>query len=245
MKNNKIATIIFLCLTAVTAIAGVALLISGMNSPGQTESVPFIVGVFVLLIAFVFLISALSIWAQTARQRNRRAALGSFIAQNGLENAVCLTGMYSKKGEAGKAAAKSAASAAAGIAFAALFGFGAYKIYSAGKAMEYILCDKGLFMIESCQQIHPANMIFIGKGNFPEMTCETKKQQVTLTDNATGEYFTFRITRDGGLTAEQLSARFKELLSAQPDPVPETDAQPVSPFDEFETPQPTAEENEI
>lgn len=167
------------------------------------------------ILAAVFVLVAISVFVTNRKKMKALTAAEQTMPQLG-ENAVKFDGFYSQKGEKGKAAAKSALSAIGGAASALVLGFGSFRVYGSGAAVELIVSDNGLCIVDN---VNGNGTTFIEKGKFPPSEITVKKTDVTLTNTMTTEYFVFK-TKKAAMTAEQLVRKLTELTTAQPEAAP-------------------------
>ncbi len=182
---------------------------------------------FAYIFAIIFGIATISLFISDRKKQKAYANIEKNMPSFG-ENAVTFGGFYSKEGETGKAAAKSVVSVLGGFLSAFFLGFGAYKIYSSGTAVELVVSDDGLFVLNN------GNVTSLMKGNFPETEITVKKKQVIMKNVYSKEYFVFNTTKKG-MTPAQLEEKLKTLIAAAP-AVAAAPAQEAaaSPFNEFE-----------
>ncbi len=195
-----------------------------------------IISAALFIFAGVFLVCAIISLVGSRRQQKRYDAIVDDLAKMQC-HAVFAIGTYGKKGEAGKAAAKTAASVAGGVLFAALFGIGFYKIYGANSARELILTDGGLYCGnlkngKAAMGADLSGMNFIPKAAFANSEVYSKKKQVTIRNINTTEYFTFNLAGNSQITPEELEAQLKELATPAPAPAETPTEAPADPFGE-------------
>ncbi len=131
-------------------------------------------------------------------------------------DAVLAVGCYGRKGEAGKAAAKTAVSVIGGAVSALLFGFGVYKVYGSKDMKEFVVAENGLYVGNFTRnKFNPDNMQFISKNEIPDSEIVAENKKVTMTNPATGEYFLFDLSSHSTLTAEELKTRLEKMLSSR------------------------------
>lgn len=228
-KSSKVTIWVCLILAIVGLIAGLILVLLGLKSSEGVDSVQFIAGIMVLIMAVAFLICMPVVAIGSKNQRRQFDKITAFMKQNAGENAVFLAGKYRKKGDRGKAAAESAASIAGAALFAAFFGFGVYAIYSASKPAGFILDDSGLFVFNPAEPMDEVNVVFTSKGYFNKCTIKESSNKIILKDLLTKEIFTMRLT-DNSTTISQVANRLKELVNAKP---ANTSAQRETPISEY------------
>ena len=179
----------------------------GSNSGLETAAVIF------FLLAIVFALLSIFSFAGVAKQKKRYNAITKDIDEKFAGNAIFAVGYYSKKGEAGKAAAKTAASVAGGAIFASLFGFGAFRTYGANAAKEYVVTNEGLFIGNPLKKgFNLGGMDYFAKGSLPESEVTVKKKRVTLNNKVSGEYFVFDLSGNKKVTTDQLVEKLNNLL---------------------------------
>lgn len=170
----------------------------------------FAFGIISFIMAAVFAIAVVAVLVGNKRKQKRYDMICANLGQMEC-HAQFLTGAYSPKGAVGKAVAKSAVSALGGLLMALFFGFGAYKIYGANNAAEFVLTDGGLFFGKPNKYgIDLNNMTFIPNGNLPA-TLTVKKSYVMMKNDANGDVFSFN-TKNCGVTSEQLAERLNAFL---------------------------------
>lgn len=168
---------------------------------------------FLLTLVFVIL-GIVSIVGYVNLNKRYRQAETEIAAVGG--DPVLAVGYYGRKGEAGKAAAKTALWALGGAASALLFGFGTYKVYGANEAKEFVVSDDGLYIGNpSKSKFDLRNMQFIPKNGIPDSEVAAAKKRVTMTNLATGEFFVFDLSSNNAVTAEALKARIENMLSSR------------------------------
>lgn len=234
-KSNKVVVWICSIIAVIALIVGIVLLKIGLDSSEDM----FYIGIILLVIAVMFGICAFAVASSGKSQRILNDNVNAFIQQNNIPNAVFLYGLYSKKGDAGKAAAKTAASVAGAALSAAVFGIGFYKINSAGTPIGYIIGDNGLYIFNMSEPLVNGNVIFIEKGKFHKSEIEAKMVKVVMTDLSTNEIFTINSNKEN--SPEKISERLRALVNAEK-PVTETPENTV-PFEEFDKTSETDAEN--
>lgn len=219
-KNAKIAASVMGAIGGILLVVGIILVavqVAGGNIDFENNP-EFIIGVLLIVVGAVFLICIPAILAGSKRTANYEAALKEFMAHAG-ENPVLLAGMYTQKGEKGKAAAKTAASVAGSILGAAVLGVGVFKVYGAEKQMNYVLSDNGLYMIDPTQPLARDSIYFMPKGKFNEFEVGLKGNKIVITDLKTNDIFSFYPV-EKQTSAEEISERLKKMI-AECDETPE------------------------
>lgn len=171
------------------------------------------IGVVFFLFAALFAVLTLLSFVGVSKQKKRYIAINKEIDEKFAGNAIFAVGYYSKKGEAGKAAAKTAASVAGGAIFAGLFGFGVFKTYGANTAKEFVISNEGLYIGNPLKKgFDLGGMAYLEKGSLHETEITAKKKRVTLSNKVSGEYFVFDLSGNKSVTTEQVVEKLNNLL---------------------------------
>ncbi len=209
MKNYKASMI--MCIVFAVIFAAIAVWFGCI--PAETEDASMTKTVMVAVVAVFagcFVIAAIVSFFGIKRQRQRYEMIAANLSQMEC-HAQFIAGAFNAKGAAGKAAAKTAASVIGGFFMAFFFGFGAYKIYGANNAAEFVLTDGGLFFgPPSKGGVNLNGMTFISNGSLPA-TLTVKKNYVLMKNAANGDVFTFN-TKSAGIPSEQFAERLNAFL---------------------------------
>ncbi len=164
------------------------------------------------IIAGISAVLAVICLVNALKQQKRYKSINQELNSRFGGSAIFTVGVYSRQGEAGKAAAKTAASVAVGALFAGLFGFGAYKIYGSNAQKEFVVSDEGLFVGEPLKKgFNLGNMIYFAKGSFPQTEISVKKKRVTMTNLSSGELFIFDLAGNKSITADMFADKLRAL----------------------------------
>lgn len=144
----------------------------------------------------------------------RYAAIEREIQARFAGNALFVIGKYGKKGEAGKAVAKSTASFLGGALSALFLGFGVYRVYGAHEMKEFVVTDDRLYVGNPVRKgFNLDSMSYMPRGTFLESEVVAKKKTVTLRNKASGEFFAFNLSGSKTVTVEQLVNKLNTLLT--------------------------------
>lgn len=172
------------------------------------------IGFALLFIGAIFAILTVASFVGVSKQNKRYAGIEQEVDAAFAGNALFVVGQYGKKGEAGKAIAKSTASAVGAAVFAGLFGFGAFKIYSANTLKEFVVTDDRLLVGNPSKKGFSLNtMDYMGKEAFTESEIKVKKKSVILKNKISGEYFTFNLASNKSVTVDQLVEKLNKLIA--------------------------------
>lgn len=172
-----------------------------------------LISVVLFIMAIIFAIITVYCFVAAGKQQKRYKSIENELNEKFAGNYIFAIGCYGKKGEAGKAAAKTAASALGGALFAGLFGFGTYKIYGSNNPKEYVITDDGLF-IGNPEKVgfNLGTMTYFEKGALTNAEITSKKNRITLKNTATGEFFIIDISKNKDVTVEQATAKLEALI---------------------------------
>lgn len=171
-------------------------------------------GFVLFVIAAIFAVLAIVSFVGVSKQNKRYKMIEQEVDSAFAGKALFVVGQYGKKGDAGKAAAKTAASVLGGAIFAGLFGFGAFKVYGANSMKEFVVTDDRLLVGNPMKNGFSLNtMDYMGKTAFSESEITVKKKIVTLKNKISGEYFTFNLTSNSSVTPEQLTEKLNKLIA--------------------------------
>lgn len=180
----------------------------------EVSSTSDTVAVVCFIFAIVFGILAVCCFVGVLKQEKRYQSIKQEINDKFAGNAIFAVGCYGKKGESGKAAAKTAASVAGGAVFAVLFGFGTYKIYGANAPKEFVISDDGLYVGDPLKKgFDLGGMNYMEKGSFNQTEIKVKKKQVTLNNLSSQEFFMFDLSGNKEVTPEQLVEKLNNLVA--------------------------------
>ena len=198
-----------------TAITKIVVKINGTeyyaygNDPGTKP-----VGFVFFVIAAIFAVLTIVCFVGVSKQNKRYQMIAQEVDSAFGGKALFVVGQYGKKGNAGKAAAKTAASVLGGAVFAGLFGFGVFKVYGANSMKEFVVTDDRLLVGNPMKSGFSLNtMDYMGKAAFSDSEITVKKKIVTLKNKASGEYFMFNLTSNGSVTPEQLTEKLNKLIA--------------------------------
>lgn len=172
------------------------------------------VGFVLFFFAAVFVVLTAVSFVGVSKQNKRYAAIEREVDAQFAGKALFVVGQYGKKGNAGKAAAKTAVSAVGAAVFAGLFGFGTYKIYGANAMKEFVVADDRLLVGNPSKAgFNIYTMDFMGKESFVNSAITVRKKNVTLTNTVSGEYFVFNLASNRTVTPEQLVDTLNKLIA--------------------------------
>lgn len=178
---------------------------------GGASTYDMVAVLFYIIAAVTLILSAVCL-VNSLKQKKRYENINRELNDRFGGSAIFTVGVYSRQGEAGKAAAKTAASVAVGALFAGLFGFGAYKIYGSNVQKEFVVSDEGLFVGEPLKKgFNLGNMIYFAKGSFPQTEISVKKKRVTMTNLSSDELFIFDTAGNKNITADMLAEKLRAL----------------------------------
>lgn len=164
--------------------------------------------------AVVFGITTAVNFNRLIKQQRRYDLINKEIDEKFAGNAIFAVGYSGRKGETGKAAAKTAASVAGGAIFAGLFGFGTFKVYGSNQLKEFVLSDDGLYIGNPLKSgFDLGAMSYLEKRAFSEAETTVKKKRLVLTNKANGEFFVFDMTDNKQITVEQLSEKLNKMIA--------------------------------
>lgn len=227
MKETKInyASIITLIVFAVIFIAG-AITIFVLPSDifdvdaEEAQSMKIVFGASTALFGLLFIILAVSTYG---KEKRRVAQINELLSSLG-DNALVFNGKAIDKEAARENAKNTAISVAIATVFAAIFGFGVYRIHGNGTpARLFIVSDEGLLII------HPQTLdkraYPIGKDN--HLTAVSDKNGQVLVKTSLQDYYYLIKTNDTEVSQEWLINRLNDLFSQQ------TPQNLESPFEEI------------
>ena len=181
------------------------------NVYGGTSTYDMVAVLFYIIAAVTLILSAVCL-VNSLKQKKRYENINRELNDRFGGSAIFTVGVYSRQGEAGKAAAKTAASVAVGALFSGLFGFGAYKIYGSNAQKEFVVSDEGLFVGEPLKKgFNLGNMIYFAKGSFSQTEISVKKKKVTMTNLSSGELFIFDLAGNKSITADMFADKLRAL----------------------------------
>ncbi len=181
------------------------------NVYGGTSTYDMVAVLFYIIAAVTLILSAVCL-VNSLKQKKRYENINRELNDRFGGSAIFTVGVYSRQGEAGKAAAKTAASVAVGALFAGLFGFGAYTIYGSNAQKEFVVSDEGLFVGEPLKKgFNLGNMIYFAKGSFSQTEISVKKKKVTMTNLSSGELFIFDLAGNKSITADMFADKLRAL----------------------------------